>query len=54
MDKNKAKLTFWEKTGYGFGDLASNLFWTTIMTQLLFFYTDIFGITGQCYNRYVR
>jgi GPH family glycoside/pentoside/hexuronide:cation symporter len=47
MDKNKAKLTFWEKTGYGFGDLASNLFWTTIMTQLLFFYTDIFGITGK-------
>jgi len=40
------KLTFKEKVGYGFGDLASCLFWTTIMSQLLFFYTDVFGLTG--------
>ena len=44
---NLAKLSLKEKIGYGFGDLASNLFWTTIMTQLLFFYTDVFGITGE-------
>ncbi len=41
------KLSFFEKAGYGFGDLASCLFWTTIMTQLLYFYTDIFGLTGK-------
>lgn len=42
-----SKLTVREKIGYGFGDLASNLFWTTIMSQLLFFYTDIFGLTSK-------
>ena len=31
----------------GLGDLASCLFWTTIMSQLLFFYTDIFGLTTK-------
>lgn len=41
------KLPFREKLGYGFGDLASCLFWATIMSQLLFFYTDIFGLSGQ-------
>lgn len=47
MNKISDKLSFKEKVGYGFGDLASCLFWTTIMTQLLFFYTDIFGLTGK-------
>jgi len=47
MNTKQAKLTFREKLGYGFGDLASCLFWATIMTQLLFFYTDIFGLTGK-------
>jgi GPH family glycoside/pentoside/hexuronide:cation symporter len=47
MNQVLKKLTFREKVGYGFGDLASCLFWTTIMTQLLFFYTDIFGLTGK-------
>ncbi len=47
MNNNIQKLTFREKAGYGFGDLASCLFWTTIMTQLLFFYTDVFGLTGK-------
>lgn len=41
------KLSIGEKIGYGFGDLASCLFWSTIMTQLLFFYTDVFGLTGK-------
>ena len=43
----KDKLKFREKVGYGFGDLASCLFWATIMSQMLFFYTDIFGLTGK-------
>ncbi|GAA2866019.1 MFS transporter [Pseudonocardia halophobica] len=30
-----------ERLGYGAGDLASNLTWTTITSFLLFFYTDV-------------
>jgi GPH family glycoside/pentoside/hexuronide:cation symporter len=40
------KLTMREKFSYGFGDLASCLYWQTISTYLLIFYTDIFGITA--------
>ncbi|MBN1416324.1 MAG: MFS transporter [Bacteroidales bacterium] len=47
MSTKTGKLSFGEKMGYGFGDLASCLFWTTIMTQLLFFYTDVFGLTTK-------
>jgi GPH family glycoside/pentoside/hexuronide:cation symporter len=38
------KLTFQEKFGYGLGDTASNFFWATIMSFLMFYYTDIFGL----------
>lgn len=44
MNKIKQKLSFFEKVGYGFGDLASNLFWQTISMYLLFFYTDVFKL----------
>ncbi|MGE5798347.1 MAG: MFS transporter [Ignavibacteria bacterium] len=47
MNDETQKLSFKEKLGYGFGDLASCLFWATIMSQLLFFYTDVFGLTGK-------
>jgi glycoside/pentoside/hexuronide:cation symporter, GPH family len=47
METVVQKLRLREKIGYGFGDLASCLFWSTIMSQLLFFYTDIFGLTGR-------
>ena len=40
------RLTFGEKVGYGVGDLASVLFWQTITAYLLYFYTDVFGITA--------
>ena len=40
------KLSVWEKAGYGFGDLASVLYWQTISAYLLYFYTDVFGITA--------
>jgi len=44
---NKAgKLTFGEKLGYSLGDTASNLFWQTFSMFLMYFYTDIFGITA--------
>lgn len=41
------KLTFREKAGYGCGDFASVLFWATISNWLLYFYTDVFGISAS-------
>lgn len=46
MSDSVKKLSFWEKAGYGCGDLASVLFWQTIMVYLLYFYTDVFGLTA--------
>src|ERR1035437_4939690 len=46
MDKVIQKLSFKEKAGYGFGDLASVLYWQTISAYLLYFYTDVYGITA--------
>lgn len=40
------KLSIREKAGYGFGDLASVLYWQTISAYLLYFYTDVFGISA--------
>ena len=36
------KLTVTEKVGYGFGDLASNLFWQMFSIFIAKFYTDVF------------
>ncbi|MFZ4546321.1 MAG: MFS transporter [Bacteroidales bacterium] len=38
------KLRLKEKIGYGFGDMASSMFWKIFGMYLLFFYTDIFGL----------
>ena len=38
------KLRFKEKFAYGFGDLASVLYWQTFMLYLTYFYTDVFLI----------
>jgi GPH family glycoside/pentoside/hexuronide:cation symporter len=46
MSPDNEKLSFWEKAGYGCGDLASVLFWQTITAYLLFFYTDVFGLAA--------
>ncbi len=35
-----------EKISYGFGDMASSMFWKLFGMYLLFFYTDVFGITA--------
>src|SRR5512141_2272946 len=35
-----------ERACYGFGDLASCLFWQTLTIYLLFFYTDVFGMSA--------
>jgi len=40
------KLNFKEKVSYGFGDFACSMFWTLFSMFLLFFYTDVFGITA--------
>ena len=42
----KEKITIKEKIGYGLGDTASNLFFQTFMMFLLYFYTDVFGISA--------
>lgn len=38
------RLPLREKLSYGFGDLASVLYWQTFMVYLTFFYTDVFGL----------
>lgn len=38
------KINWIEKTGYGFGDAASSMYWKIFGMYLLFFYTDVFGI----------
>ena len=40
------KLTIQEKAGYGLGDTASNFVWALMMNFIMFYYTDIFGITA--------
>lgn len=40
------KLTLKEKVGYGFGDAAASMFWKLFSMYLMFFYTDIFGISA--------
>ena len=44
MDNGTQKLKFTEKISYGFGDLASVLFWQTFMLYFTYFYTDVFII----------
>lgn len=44
MDKNKTTAPFKEKLGYGFGDLASSMFWKIFAYFIPFFYTDVFGL----------
>lgn len=40
------KLSIREKACYGLGDTASNFVWALMMNFIMFFYTDIFGITA--------
>ncbi len=42
MNNHSAKLSLKEKIGYGFGDLASVLYWQTFMLYFTYFYTDVF------------
>ncbi len=40
------KITLKEKIGYGFGDFASSMFWKIFSVYLLYYYTDVFGISA--------
>jgi GPH family glycoside/pentoside/hexuronide:cation symporter len=40
------RITLREKVGYGLGDMASSMFWKIFGMYLLFFYTDVFGISA--------
>lgn len=42
----KQHLSFKEKLGYGLGDAASNIVYQAVMNVLLYFYTDVYGITA--------
>lgn len=44
MSKVHQKLAMKEKISYGFGDLASVMYWQTFMLYLTYFYTDVFLI----------
>ena len=40
-----SKVRFTEKVGYGFGDMASSMFWKVFSYYLPFFYSNVFGLT---------
>ncbi|WP_166333062.1 MFS transporter [Sphingobacterium chungjuense] len=40
------KIRLKEKVAYGFGDFASSMFWKIFSVYLLFYYTDVFGISA--------
>ncbi|MBI1731244.1 MAG: MFS transporter [Gammaproteobacteria bacterium] len=40
------RLRWIEKLGYGLGDFGSNMVWGMSITFLLYFYTDVFGISA--------
>ena len=39
-------ITLKDKVGYGFGDMASSMFWKIFGMYLAFFYTEVFGISA--------
>jgi GPH family glycoside/pentoside/hexuronide:cation symporter len=47
MHSETQKISIKEKVGYSLGDTASNLFFQTFIYYMLFFYTDVFGITAK-------
>ena len=45
-DKLMSKLNIREKIGYGLGDTASNIVFQVVINFLVFFYTDVYGISA--------
>lgn len=46
MNRINSSLTFKEKLGYGLGDTASHFVWDMVGFWLMFFYTDVYGISA--------
>ncbi len=46
MQTNSGKSSLEERVGYSLGDTASNLFFPTFILFLLYFYTDVFGLSA--------
>jgi len=46
LEAQPTKLTFLEKFGFGLGDTASNFVWGTLGYFLMYYYTEIFGISA--------
>lgn len=46
LTPSKEKLSFMENLGFGLGDMASNFFFQTFNIFLLYYYTDVFGISS--------
>ena len=46
MESTSFKLSFKEKLGYGLGDTASHFVWDMVGFWLMFFYTDVYGISA--------
>jgi GPH family glycoside/pentoside/hexuronide:cation symporter len=46
MELSTTKLSFKEKVGYSLGDTASHFVWDMVGFWLLFFYTDVYGISA--------
>jgi glycoside/pentoside/hexuronide:cation symporter, GPH family len=44
--KSRERLSFAENFGFALGDTASNFFFQTFSIFLLYYYTDVFGISG--------
>lgn len=47
LNEAETRLSVTEKVGYGVGDTASNLYWKTFEYFLMYFYTDVFGISAK-------
>ncbi len=45
-EQREERISIKEKIGFGLGDTASNLFFQTFMLFLLYFYTDVYGISA--------
>lgn len=45
-DERLAKLSWRERICYGLGDTGFNFYWTNLSAFLMFFYTEVFGITA--------
>ena len=42
---SKGKVSFLSKLAYGFGDVGCNFSWSFVVSFLMIFYTDVFGVS---------